>query len=215
MREPRFLSALLLLAPPAASATPLDWIRKTSLSVHQGVQDQAWLWGWTWGPDSSVTIVDRSPPLAFAARPAGFGASVADPLLGYVIPLNAFTQPCDEGLVGEGAYPGVMDMDRRVRAGGAEGGIRNNRTAAAAAAAGALGPELEPNPGCSPLCVVGPNVPDADEPWIALVQRGECQFIAKAREAQRLGAKAVVVGGDDPARSGNPDVLVNMYSPGA
>ncbi|KAG5722318.1 hypothetical protein E4T56_gene9365, partial [Termitomyces sp. T112] len=35
----------------------------------------------------------------------------------------------------------------------------------------------------------------------------------KVREAQRLGAKAVVVGGDDPAISGFPDALVNMYSP--
>jgi E3 ubiquitin-protein ligase RNF13 len=35
------------------------------------------------------------------------------------------------------------------------------------------------------------------------------------REAQRLGAKAVVVGGEDPEVSGFPDTLVNMYSPGA
>lgn len=36
----------------------------------------------------------------------------------------------------------------------------------------------------------------------------------KVREAQRLGAKAVVVGGEDPDISGFPDTLVNMYSPG-
>jgi len=40
------------------------------------------------------------------------------------------------------------------------------------------------------------------------------QFVDKVREAQRLGANAVVVGGDDPEVSGNPDMLVNMYSPG-
>ena len=44
-----------------------------------------------------------------------------------------------------------------------------------------------------------------------IVQRGQCQFVDKA---QRLGANAVVVGGDNPETSGNPDTLVNMYSPG-
>lgn len=36
----------------------------------------------------------------------------------------------------------------------------------------------------------------------------------KVREAQRLGARAVVVGGENPDISGYPDTLVNMYSPG-
>lgn len=36
----------------------------------------------------------------------------------------------------------------------------------------------------------------------------------KVREAQRLGARAVVVGGENPDVSGYPDTLVNMYSPG-
>lgn len=68
------------------------------------------------------------------------------------------------------------------------------------------------NSGCPDLCVIGPNQPT--EPWIALVQRGKCEFVKKVREAQRLGAKAVVVGGEDPELSGYPDTLVNMYSPG-
>jgi len=46
------------------------------------------------------------------------------------------------------------------------------------------------------------------------VQRGKCEFVKKVREAQRLGAKAVVVGGENPDISGTPDTLVNMYSPG-
>jgi hypothetical protein len=62
--------------------------------------------------------------------------------------------------------------------------------------------------------VRGRNEPEKAETWIALVQRGSCQFVDKVRESQRLGAKAVVVGGDDPEVSGNPDALVNMYSPG-
>lgn len=68
------------------------------------------------------------------------------------------------------------------------------------------------NSGCPNLCLSGPNEPT--EAWIALVQRGTCEFVKKVREAQRLGAKAVVVGGEDPEISGFPDTLVNMYSPG-
>ena len=69
------------------------------------------------------------------------------------------------------------------------------------------------NSGCPDLCLSGPNEPT--EAWIALVQRGKCEFVKKVREAQRLGAKAVVVGGEDPEISGFPDNLVGMYSPGA
>ena len=70
------------------------------------------------------------------------------------------------------------------------------------------------NLGCPPLCISGSHVPDQGDTWIALVQRGECEFVSKVREAQRLGANAVVVGGNRPDVSGNPDTLVNMYSPG-
>ena len=74
-----------------------------------------------------------------------------------------------------------------------------------------LHPHLD-NSGCPDLCLSGPNEPT--EAWIAIVQRGQCEFVKKVREAQRLGAKAVVVGGEDPEISGFPDNLVNMYSPG-
>ncbi|KAF9013322.1 hypothetical protein BDQ17DRAFT_1296871 [Cyathus striatus] len=67
------------------------------------------------------------------------------------------------------------------------------------------------NYGCPNLCLNGPNRPT--EAWIALVQRGKCEFVKKVREAQRLGAKAVVVGGQDPDTTGAPDTLVSMYSP--
>lgn len=69
------------------------------------------------------------------------------------------------------------------------------------------------NSGCPDLCLTSDKQPT--ETWIALVQRGKCEFVKKVREAQRLGAKAVVVGGEDPETSGFPDTLVNMYSPGA
>lgn len=74
--------------------------------------------------------------------------------------------------------------------------------------------ESVPNTGCPDLCFDGPNAPEASEPWIALVQRGKCEFANKVREAQRLGARAVVVGGDNPEKTGFPDALVTMYSPG-
>jgi E3 ubiquitin-protein ligase RNF13/E3 ubiquitin-protein ligase RNF167 len=105
---------------------------------------------------------------------AAFGAEIDDPILGYIIPLSAFTVPC--------ASNETTDLS------------------------------LPSNTGCPPLCTTGPHTPT--DTWIALVQRGHCEFVKKVREAQRLGAKAVVVGGDDPAISGYPDTLVNMYSPG-
>jgi hypothetical protein len=70
------------------------------------------------------------------------------------------------------------------------------------------------NMGCPQLCLHGPHAPGRSEPWIALVQRGTCSFAAKAREAQRLGAKAIVIGGGDPAVTGQPDTLISMMDPG-
>ncbi|KAI0304307.1 hypothetical protein B0F90DRAFT_1235870 [Multifurca ochricompacta] len=164
-----FVLALALQAH--ANPFSFSWFHKASTAA----QDQSWLWGWAWGPDSIVSIVDRSPPVTFPSRPAGFGGELSDPLLGYVIPLNSFTIPCTNG-----SFASHIDP---------------------------------PNLGCPSLCSIDPNIPERLEPWIALVQRGACQFVSKAREAQRLGAKAIVVGGEDPEITGKPDTLVNMFSP--
>ncbi|KAF7355654.1 Mismatch repair-related protein [Mycena sanguinolenta] len=52
---------------------------------------------------------------------------------------------------------------------------------------------LPSNTACPSLCLSGPHKPDPNETWIALVQRGGgCEFVQKVREAQRLGARAVV-----------------------
>jgi hypothetical protein len=142
--------------------------------------DRGWLWG-LWGADSRVSIVDRSPPLTFIARPASFGTDLENPLLGYVIPLDSFTTLCANDTTLYVSSPPIIDTPF--------------------------------NLGCPPLCLDGPHGPDPNESWIALVQRGGCQFVEKTREAQRLGAKAIVVGGDNPEIYGNPDTLVNMYSP--
>ncbi|KAE9408896.1 hypothetical protein BT96DRAFT_848956, partial [Gymnopus androsaceus JB14] len=158
---------------PEAYPNPLG-VRMSSIFSSMN-SEKGW-WGWAWGADSTVTVVDRSPVLSFASRPAGFGAEINGPILGYVLPLSSFTKPCDS--------PSTSLI------------------------------EPVPNTGCPELCFDGPNAPDSSESWIALVQRGKCEFVSKVREAQRLGARAVVVGGEDPEVSGYPDTLVNMYSPG-
>ena len=178
----------------------------TSQTSERGV-----FFSW-WGLDSSVSIVDRSPPITFTARPASFGRELEDPLLGYVIPLNAFTVPCedDDPELGSNATrrsaERIGDVSGDSDRGGSpvEEGLVSDRPT-----------DTPDNLGCPKVCVAGPYEPDSNEPWIALVQRGGCQFVEKAREAQRLGAKAIVVGGDNPEIYGNPDTLVNMYSPGA
>jgi hypothetical protein len=172
-----FIVSLSLLR---AQGHPIhDWLFTLSAEI-QGT-DRGWLWNW-WGADSSVSIVDRSPPLTFPARPASFGRDLESPLLGYVIPLDSFTRTC-----------------------------HNNSSTSSSPASSPIDTPF--NLGCPSLCLDGPHEPDPREPWIALVQRGGCQFVEKTREAQRLGAKAIVVGGDNPDIYGNPDTLVNMYSP--
>ena len=158
-----------------ASCHPVDWLRK--LSAPKAHDDgSSWLWGWVWAADGTVSIVDRSPPVTFPARPASFGAELADPLLGYVIPLSSFAAPCSRDPHNHTLpdYPF----------------------------------EADPVLGCPELCTIGTRQPDDADTWIALVQRGGCPFVEKARQAQRLGAKAVVVGGDRDT----PDALLNMFS---
>ncbi|KAJ7902384.1 hypothetical protein B0H13DRAFT_2252073 [Mycena leptocephala] len=144
----------LLLSYASAAPRPVSVASNVSIK-----SERSWLWGWAWGAESTVSVVDRFPILSFASRPAAFGIEIVDPILGYVIPLSSFTAPC------------------------------------------ASNASLLPvNTGCPRLCISGPHKPDSKETWIALVQRGGgCEFVKKVREAQRLGARAVVVGGEDPA----------------
>ncbi|KAF8555760.1 hypothetical protein OG21DRAFT_1567273 [Imleria badia] len=159
----RPLIALVLLLTHSCSAYSASFYKFSPTSP-----EGSWLWGWVWGSECSVSVVDRSPPLTFRSRPAAFGPELDDPLLGYVLPLSSFTAPCPSS-----PLPNTS------------------------------------NSACPPICQIGPHRPDPKEPWIALVQRGHCPFV---REAQRLGARAVVVGGEDPELTGLPDTLVNMYS---
>ncbi|KAJ7228297.1 hypothetical protein GGX14DRAFT_412548 [Mycena pura] len=169
MRPVLWPSFALLISFVSGAPRPAD-VASAAVSIKS---ERSWLWGWAWGAESTVSVVDRSPIVSFASRPAAFGAEIIDPILGYVIPLSSFTVPC------------------------------------------ATGASLLPsNTGCPHLCISGPHQPDPAETWIALVQRGGgCEFVKKVREAQRLGARAVVVGGESPEITGYPDALVNMYSP--
>ncbi|KAJ8480662.1 hypothetical protein ONZ51_g6509 [Trametes cubensis] len=166
------LAVSVVLVPRVDSHRP-DWLRRFTPSSRD---DSNWLWSWAWASDGTVSIVDRSPPVTFPARPASFGAELIDPLLGYVIPLASFTAPCP--------YDSHNSTERRH--------------------------PFDPDPvfGCPDLCVSDGSEREPTDTWIALVQRGGCPFVEKARQAQKLGAKAVVVGGDRD----NPDALLNMFS---
>ena len=199
-------SLVLAHAFPIHDALLFRFSQIQSQSSERGI-----FFSW-WGLDSSVSIVDRSPPITFAARPASFGQDLEDPLLGYVIPLDAFTVPCEEG---DPETDADITWRPAERASGTLEDFNGIGTPTDDSPVNDRPTDTPDNLGCPRVCVAGPYEPDSKEPWIALVQRGGCQFVDKAREAQRLGAKAVVVGGDNPEIYGNPDTLVNMYSPGA
>lgn len=206
--------------PSTSSATHSSLILAHAFPIREGLlfrlsqvksqaSERGLFFSW-WGLDSSVSIVDRSPPITFTARPASFGRDLEEPLLGYVIPLDSFTVPCEsddlelDSDVAWRTAEGVDEIFKDYDSGGTS--TQDDPTSDR--------PTDTPNNlGCPKVCVAGPYEPDSNESWIALVQRGGCQFVDKTREAQRLGASAIVVGGDNPDIYGNPDTLVNMYSP--
>jgi len=178
-----------LIIGPLTRAHPVHWLRKYTLPTPVGGNNEegsSWLFGWVWANDGTVSVVDKSPTITFPARPASFGLELVDPLLGYVIPLSAFTGACPPPDLSQAFGPSLM-----------------------------LGKwasrwkfDADPVLGCPDLCVNDTHRPDPEEKWIALVQRGGCPFVEKARQAQKLGASAIVVGGDRD----NPDTLLTMYS---
>jgi len=87
------LAFLLILLIPTHSH-PIDFLRAISVASKT---DRSWsALGWAWGSESTVSVVDRTPPVSFPSRPAAFGPGLTEPLLGYVIPLSSFTVPCDD-----------------------------------------------------------------------------------------------------------------------
>lgn len=137
-----------------------------------------------------MSVVDRQPILSFASRPG---------MLQQLLLTTTHTQICHQAAFGAEIRDPILGYV-----------IPLSSFTVPCASNSSFFPEQ--NSGCPPLCMNGPNQPT--EPWIALVQRGNCEFVKKVREAQRLGARAVVVGGENPNASGYPDTLVNMYSPG-
>lgn len=158
-----------------------------------------WLWGLVWGDESTVSVVDRSPVLSFVGRPAAFGPQ--KDVLGYMIRVEDFSVPCDDNDGEDGG--GGTDEPPWWPGGGAEEGWSR----------------LDDNTqdakfGCPKLCVGGEHKPEVSETWIALIMRGGCSFVDKVREAQKFGAKGVVVGGENAEQDAHGDGLVQMYSLG-
>ena len=77
------LFLLLFLALSAQiHSHPILFLRYLSFSRSD---KSGWLFNWTFGwGESTVSVVDPSPPLTFSARPATSGAELEDPLLGYM-----------------------------------------------------------------------------------------------------------------------------------
>ncbi|KZT38871.1 hypothetical protein SISSUDRAFT_1061592 [Sistotremastrum suecicum HHB10207 ss-3] len=175
---------LLLLLLQGYMGSPIidDHVADSSSSESE----VSWLLGWSlsWTGESTISIVDRKPPVSFDARPALFGPRMEEPIVGYVIPLSSFTKPCPKDS-SETHRPIEDDRDPW------RGVFSSSET----------------NLGCPKLCQDGPHYPADSEIWFALVRRGSCSFVEKIREAQRLGANGVVVGGHD-------EDMIGMYSAG-
>ncbi|KAH7098516.1 hypothetical protein BKA62DRAFT_713033 [Auriculariales sp. MPI-PUGE-AT-0066] len=89
--------------PSQPSAPPAD---PNDPAASAGGGSWSWL-GALFSPigDSAITVLDRTPPLSFEARPASFGRKITEDegaLVGYLIPLDAFAASPDEGNACEG-----------------------------------------------------------------------------------------------------------------
>lgn len=49
-------------------ARPLE----TNQSPIFAESDRGWLWGWTWGTESTVSVIDHNPVVSFPSRPGEF-----------------------------------------------------------------------------------------------------------------------------------------------
>ena len=179
----------------------------------------SWLWGLVWGDDSTVTVVDRTPALNFNARPAAFGPS--SDVLGYLIRVEDFSVPCDQpgddvSRGGSGPWwPGRgNEWESEPLVASNETPEQQREEAEREAEKAEREWKLEARHGCPRLCMRGKEKPQSSETWMALVVRGGCTFVEKVREAQRFGAKGVVVGGETEEQDQHGDGLVQMFSLG-
>jgi E3 ubiquitin-protein ligase RNF13/E3 ubiquitin-protein ligase RNF167 len=54
---------LLTIAKPVAVERNDTFVAKSERSLF---------WGWAWGTESTVSIVDRTPPISFSSRPGAW-----------------------------------------------------------------------------------------------------------------------------------------------
>ncbi|KAH8085420.1 hypothetical protein BXZ70DRAFT_900156 [Cristinia sonorae] len=180
---PTVLLAAYLIVVPAVHAHPAAWFRRFALlrppGTTNGGSDSGGSWLWGWAWASDGTV------------------SVVDrsPAITYPARPASFGKYLEDPLLGH-AIP--LSAFTEPCASTSNSSVPWTKWKA----------DADPALGCPDLCVGGGNQPDNAERWIALVQRGGCPFVEKARQAQRLGARAIVVGGDKT----NPDALLNMYS---
>ncbi|KAF8682467.1 PA domain [Rhizoctonia solani] len=158
----------------------------TNLSVDLGIPQtgDSWLWnlnGWSMA-ESELSLVDQEPIQTFTTRPAIFGTHIVTSpgLLGHLLPLSSFTVHTNKS----------HDQFQTTTRGTIPYPIARDNT------------------GCPPLQIPDHHPrPSVNESWIALIMRGGCSFDDKVRQAQKLGARAAIVGGkpQDP-----PEELVSM-----
>ncbi|KAJ1309754.1 hypothetical protein OPQ81_006519 [Rhizoctonia solani] len=143
-----------------------------------------WLWnfnGWSIA-ESELSVVDQEPIRTFTTRPALFGTHIltSPGLLGHLLPLNSFTVHVNTTYDHiRAAAPGTVPY-----------------------------PITKDNSGCPPLQIPNHHPrPSMNESWIALVMRGGCGFDEKVRQAQKLGARAAIVGGKSTSPVGTDDLI--------
>ncbi|CAE6414338.1 unnamed protein product [Rhizoctonia solani] len=153
----------------------------TNLSVDLSIPQTGDSWLWNLGgwsmAESELSLVDQDPIQTFTTRPAIFGTHIV-------------TSP---GLLGH-----LLPLNSFT--------VHTNQTHDQLQIPY---PITEDNTGCPPLQIPDQHPrPSMNESWIALIMRGGCSFDDKVvRQAQKLGARAAIVGGkpQDPA-----DELVAM-----
>ncbi|CAE6517619.1 unnamed protein product [Rhizoctonia solani] len=158
----------------------------STFAVDLGIPQtgDSWLWnlnGWSIA-ESELSVVDQEPIRTFTTRPALFGTHIVTSpgLLGHLLPLNSFTVHINT----------THDYIQTTTAGIVPYPISDDNT------------------GCPPLQIPDQHPrPSMNESWIALVMRGGCGFDEKVRQAQRLGARAAIVGGKPPSSPGTDDLI--------
>lgn len=217
--------SILSSSPPTANSSPLNLTHPNKLSIgfdpnpiSRSQAGSTWpfnpLPSLNWFTEGTLTIVDRQPAIQYVTRQAMFGPRFDEyrrggkeredeedeggMLMGYLIPLQEFLVPCKgNGTLIERGSEGVQSKIRKW--------LNPHRSPIHSTSTESTPADLA----CTPLCLPATSSPHPAETdtWIALVHRGQCAFATKIRQAQRWGAKAVVVGGFD-------EDMINMYSQG-